>query len=69
MEHLLVGRWSIVGGSVENLLVNQWSVGRWRTCWWVGGRLSVVDGLSLNGGFVIRLGLWYIYIIDFIYQE
>ena len=62
VEHLLVGRWSVVGGSVEHLLVNQWSVGRWRTCWWVGGRLPVVGGLSLIGGFVIRLGLWYIYV-------
>ena len=66
VEHLQVCWLSVVGG----LLVSGWlSVGRWSTCRWVGGRLSVVGGsvedlsvsrwsvvnsLSVVGGFVIR---------------
>ena len=61
VENLSVGRWSVVGGwwvgrgpvggSVGS---NRWSMGGWRTCRLFGGRLSVVNGLSVVCGFVIR---------------
>ena len=51
VEHLSVGRWSVLSG--------QWVGGA--LCRWVGGRLSVVagwllvvGGLSMVGGFVTR---------------
>ena len=47
-------QFSLVGGSVEDLSAGRWSVGRWRTCRWDGGRLSVVRGLTVVVGFVIR---------------
>ena len=43
----------MVSGSVEDLSMGQWSVGRLGTCWWVSGRFSVVGGLSVVAGFVI----------------
>ena len=55
MEHLSLGRWLVVGGLVEDLSMGWRSVGWWRTYRWVGVRLSVVDGLSVVGGFVISL--------------
>ena len=51
----LKGRWQVVCGSLQNLSVDWWLVGRWRTYRWVGDRLLVVGGLSVVGGFVIRL--------------
>ena len=70
MEDLSVGRWSVVsgrwvgggpvGGSVVSCL---WSVGWWRTCRWVGGRLTVVGGLvedlSVDGSVKdLSVGRW-----------
>ena len=45
VEDLLVGRWSVV--------CCWWSVGRWSTCRWIGGRWSVV-GWSLEDLLVDR---------------
>ena len=50
MEDLSLGWWSAVGC---RWVGGWWSVGRWKTCPWVGGRLSVVGSLSVVGGFVI----------------
>ena len=56
-----VSWWSVVGGSVDYLSVvrclmegARWSVGLWKTCRWVSGRMVVIGGLSLVGSFVIR---------------
>ena len=69
MENLSVGWESVVGGSVliwpvvgwlvRRLKTCRWvsgrlSVGQWRTCWGVGGELSVVGNLLVVGWFVIR---------------
>ena len=52
---------SMVSGLVEDLSMVQmlvvggrWSVGWWRVCRRVDGRWSVVGGLSMVRGFVIR---------------
>lgn len=52
-----MGRWvtcRLVAWLVDHLSVRRWSVGRWRNCRWVGGRLLAVGDLSVVGGFVIR---------------
>ena len=50
-EDLSVSQWLVVGGSVENLLVGRW---------------SVVGGLSVVGGFIIRLSFKGHLVIHFI---
>ena len=48
-ESVVGGRWvveALVGGSVV--------LCQWRTCWWVGGLFSMVGGLLMVTGFVIR---------------
>ena len=55
VEHLLMGQLSVGRWSTCRWVGGRWSVGQWRTCRWVGVWLSVVDGLSVVGGFVISL--------------
>ena len=52
------GRWvgsrlSVCRCAGESMVDCQWLVGQWKTCPWVGSRLSVVGGLTVVGGFVI----------------
>ena len=42
VEDLLLSQWSVFGGSVEDLSKSRWSVGWWSTCWCVGCCLLLV---------------------------
>ena len=44
----------MAGELLEDLSLSWWLVDWCSTCWWVGGRLSVVGVLSVIVDFVIR---------------